>query len=398
MIRRELRQLEGGWFSAEKVQRSRIRLQRLGFFEDVSIETPGVPGSPDQVDLDIVVTERATGSFLFGIGFSDEDGILLNASVSQENLFGTGKEVNLSVETSDVVNTIDFLYLNPYYTIHGISRGFNVFAREVDAGAADTADYISDTFGGGINYGIPLSEFNSLRLGVGVERVDLTATSETPPEFIAFIDQNPSNDLLGITASVAHDTRDSIIYPTRGALQRFNFETTVPGSDLEFFKLSYRSTWYKPMTENLVFKASGEIGFGDGYGDTDALPFFENFFAGGSSTVRGYQARSLGPRDSTLFPEPIGGSTRLLTNIEFLLPLLGSAETKDRRLAFFIDGGQVYGPDDSIELGEMRFSAGIAFYWLSALGPISISYGEPLNNEPGDDIERIQFTLGQLFR
>lgn len=398
VIRRELRQLEGGWFSAEKVQRSRVRLQRLGFFEDITIETPVVPGSPDQVDMEVTVKERATGSLLFGVGFSDEDGILLNASVVQENLFGTGREIELSVDTSDIVDSVNFRYLNPYHTIHGVARGFNVFAREVDAGAADTADYILEDLGGGVTYRFPLSEFNSWNLGLGVERIDLTATPETPPSFRLFIDQNPSNDLWKITGSVAHDTRDSTIYPTRGAEQRLTYEIAGPGSDLEFFKLTARASWYRPLTDRFVFKAAGEVGYGDGYGDTRKLPFFKNYFAGGSSTVRGYQARSLGPRDLGPTPEPIGGNTRLLVNTELLMPIFGSEETKDKRLAFFIDGGQVYDSDFDVSLSDMRFSAGIALYWLSAIGPLSISAAQPLNDKAIDEIERIQISLGRVFR
>ncbi|MDH3637115.1 MAG: outer membrane protein assembly factor BamA [Gammaproteobacteria bacterium] len=397
VIRRELRQLEGSWFSAQKVQRSRVRLQRLGFFDDVNIETPPVPGSPDQVDIQVVVTERSTGSLLFGVGFSDADGILLQASVSQRNLFGSGRELDLSFDNSSVTRVINLQYTNPYHTLDGVSRGFSIFRRRVDASEADTAEYITETTGGGLNYRFPLSEFNSLNTGGSFERIDLTNTSETPPEIREFIDENPESDIFKFTGSLAHDTRDSFLYPTRGLLQRLSLELAVPGSDLEYYKASYNTAWYTPITTNLVFKASGELGYGDGYSGTEDLPFFKNFFAGGASTVRGYEARSLGPKDTGSTPEPIGGSKRILVNSELLFPLPGS-ENRDKRLSLFIDGGQVYGPGDSVDVSDLRFSAGVGFGWFSPLGPLAISFAIPINDKDGDDTEQVQFTLGRFFR
>ncbi len=397
VIRRELRQLEGAWYSASKIQRSRVRLQRLGFFDDVKIDTPQVPGSPDQVDLKIEVKERATGSVLFGVGFSDADGLLLQASVSQKNLFGTGRELNLSFDNSSVTQVLNLQYLNPYHTIDGISRGFTIFRREVDADEADTAEYITDTTGAGVNYRFPLSEFNSLNAGLSYERIELEETSETPPEIASFIEENPSSDIGKITGNVARDTRDSILYPTVGTLQRLSWELSLPGGDLEYYKVNYRAAWYRPLTKSIVFKASGELGYGDGFGDTEELPFFKNFFAGGAGTVRGYEARSLGPRDSGDTPEPLGGSRRVLFNAELLFPIPGT-EGKDKRFSLFVDGGQVFGPDQSVDLSDLRISAGLAFNWFSPLGPLSVSYGVAINDEEEDETEAVQVTLGRFFR
>ncbi len=397
VIRREMRQLEGAWYSASKIQRSRVRLQRLGFFDDVKIDTPTVAGSPDQVDVNIEVKERATGSVLFGVGFSDADGLLLQASVSQRNLFGTGRELNLSFDNSSVTRVINLQYLNPYHTIDGISRGFNLFRREVDAEEANTAEYVTDTTGLGVNYRFPLSEFNSLNAGLSFERVDLESTPETPPEILSFIEQSPSNDIVPFKGSVAHDTRDSILYATTGLLNRLSWELALPGLDLEYYKLNYRLAWYRPVTAKMVFKAAGELGYGDGYRDTEELPFFKNFFAGGAGTVRGYKARSLGPRDSGDTPEPLGGSRRVLTNVELLFPIPGT-EAKDKRFSIFVDGGQVYGPNADVDLSDMRFSTGIAFNWFSPLGPLSVSYGAPINKKDGDETENVQVTIGRFFR
>jgi len=396
VIRREMRQLEGGWYSAQKVQRSRVRLERLGFFDNITIETPAVPGSPDQVDVNIEVVERQTGSLLFGVGWSDADGLLFQAAITQKNLFGTGKELDLSFDNSSVTDVLRLSYLNPYHTINGVSRGFTIFRRTVDASRANTASYLTETTGAGINYRFPFSEFNSLGAGLTAERVDLETTDETPPGIREFIDENPSNDLLTLLGFGSHDTRDSVLFPTRGNIHRLNYEVTVPGSDLEFFKLSYRGVRYWPISKTFTYKIGGELGYGDGYGDTNTLPFFKNFFAGGATSVRGYKARSLGPKDLGDSPEPIGGDRRVLVNTELLFPLPGSSG-KDKRFSLFVDGGQVYGPGQDIDLGEMRFSAGVAFNWYSPVGPLSLSIAEPLNDKPGDEIERIQFTLGRFF-
>ena len=396
VIRREMRQLEGGWYSAGKVQRSRVRLERLGFFENINIETPAVPGSPDQVDVNVEVVERTTGSLLFGVGWSDADGVLFQAAITQKNLFGTGKELDLTFDNSSVTDVIRLSYVNPYHTINGVSRGFNIFRRTVDATEADTADYITETTGGGINYRFPLSEFNTISAGLNAERVDLESTSETPPGIREFIEQNPSNDLLTALGFGAYDTRDSILFPTRGTVNRLNYEVTLPASDLEFFKLSLRSVFYWPISKKLTYKIGGELGYGDGYGATATLPFFRNFFAGGATSVRGYKARSLGPKDLGPSPEPLGGNRRVLFNTEVLFPVPGTTG-KDKRFTLFVDGGQVYGPGQDVDLGEMRFSAGIGFNWFSPVGPMSLSIAEPLNDKSGDDLESIQFTLGRFF-
>ena len=396
VIRREMRQLEGGWYSPSKVQRSRVRLERLGFFENIKIETPAVPGSPDQVDVNVDVVERSTGSLLFGVGWSDADGLLFQAAVTQKNLFGTGKELDLTFDNSSVTDVIRLSYVNPYHTIDGVSRGFNIFRRTVDATEANTADYLTETTGGGLTYRFPLSEFNTISAGLNAERVDLENTEGTPPGIREFIEQNPSNDLLTLLGFGAHDTRDSLLFPTRGNVHRLNYEATLPFSDLEFYKLNYRAVGYWPITQKFTYKLSGELGYGDGYGDTNTLPFFKNFFAGGATSVRGYKARSLGPKDLGDTPEPIGGNRRLLFNTELLFPVPGTTG-KDKRFSLFVDGGQVYGPGQSVDVGEMRFSAGIAFNWYSPVGPLSLSVAQPLNDEPGDEIEKIQFTLGRFF-
>ena len=395
VIRREMRQLEGAWYSAEKINRSRERLQRLNFFDDVSIETPTVPGTIDQVDVNVAVKERLTGSFLFGVGWSEGDGLLLQASIAQRNLFGTGRELDISIDNSDAVDIVRIGYKNPYFTLDGVSFGADISRREVDAGEGNTADYLADTLSGGLEWGLPLSEIHAINFGVGAENVKLKSTSSTPPEFRDFIDQYPDSDLFKITSNMSRDTRDNVLFPSSGMLSRFAAEAGA--GDLNFYKLTLGTSWYLPLSEQLTFKLFGEVGYADGYSDTTELPFFKNFYAGGPGSVRGFDARSLGPQDS-LNADPIGGDKRILFNAELLLPFPGARESKDKRFSLFLDAGQVYGPDDGFELSDVRYSAGLAFHWYSLLGPLSISYGIPLNDEPEDDVENLQFTLGTLFR
>jgi outer membrane protein insertion porin family len=400
VLRREMRQLEGGWYAADKIQRSRVRLQRLGFFEDVNVETPAVPDSPDQVDVNVAVKERHTGNLLLGVGYSDADGVLFNASVTQSNLFGTGKELTVSVDTSESTTNFNVRYTNPYYTPDGISRGFNFFRSRVDAAEANTAAYDVETTGAGVFYGIPLSELTTLNLGVNVEQITIKTGSDAAQVAQDFVTrQGNTNDLLVGTASWAKDSLDSTLLPTQGTIQRVSGELALPGSDLEYYRLNYLLSRYWPVGVRNSFRLKGEFGFGDGYGDTKELPFFKNYFAGGSSTVRGYKSRSLGPRDPRKTDDPIGGDRRLLANAELYFPVPGSSrDNKSMRMSWFVDSGAVWGPGQKAELSELRYSTGLAFNWFSPVGPLSFSLGYPLNEKANDKTEAFQFTLGVPFR
>ncbi len=396
VIRRELRQTEGGAFSPSRVNRSKVRLQRLSFFDEVEIETVPVAGREDQVDLEVKVKERPTGSFLFGLGYSGDDGALIQTSISQANLFGTGNQLNFGVQRSDIVESINLQYTNPYYTRSGISRTIGISGRSIDSSRANTSEYITETLGVNVSYLFPINENNSFSLGGGFERIDLETTPFSVPEVIEFIDQFPENNLFKFTTAFAHDTRDSLLYPTSGKSLRLSLEATVPGSDLEYYRLNLDSNIYFPITRKAAFKLGLGVGYGDGFGDTEGLPFFKNYFAGGTSTVRGFEARSLGPRDSSDFPDPFGGSKRVLFNSSLLLPVGDGA--LDKRLSLFIDGGQVFANEDSIEFDEIRFSAGVGFNWISPVGPLSVSYAVPLNEEEGDEVEKFQFSIGTLLQ
>ncbi len=400
VLRREMRQQEGGWYNAEKIQRSRVRLQRLGFFDDVNVETPTVVGVADQVDVNVNVKERPTGNLLLGVGYSDSDGFLLNARVTQSNLFGTGKELSVSFDNSASTTNYNIRYVNPYYTKDGLSRGFNIFSSTIDAALADTAAYSADSQGVGIFFGIPLSEDNKVDIGADVEKIDLHVNSTSAQVAQDFVAKNgDSNTVLKTTLGWSRDTLDSLLLPTSGGLQRITAEVALPGTDIEYYRLTYLAGRYWPLSPTYTFKIKGELGYGNGYGDQETLPFYKNFYAGGSSTVRGFSSRSLGPRDTLPPNDPIGGGRRVLVNAELLFPLPGStADEKSMRLSLFTDGGMVYGPGEKVDLGQLRYSAGIAFNWFSPVGPLSFSYAIPLNDKPGDRKESFQFTLGVPLR
>jgi outer membrane protein insertion porin family len=400
VLRREMRQLEGAWYAADKIQRSRTRLTRLGLFDDVNVETPPVPGSSDQVDLNVSIKERSTGNVMFGVGYSDSDGVLLNAKITESNLFGMGKELSASVDNTSSVTNFNIRYVNPYFTPEGVSSGFNLFSSTVDAAAADTAAYNTKSVGGGVFFGIPLTEDNRLSIGADVERIKIettTSSAQVAQDYVLL--HGDDNLFYRVTAGWSYDTLDNPITPVSGSLQRINAEVALPNSDVDYYKLTLTAGRYWEVWEDVSFKLRGELGYGAGYGDSDTMPFFKNFYAGGSSSVRGYKSRSLGPLD-TLSPNgPVGGDRRVLLNSELLFPVPGTSKNdKAMRLSLFVDGGMVYGRGESLDLGELRYAAGLAFNWFSPIGPLSFSYAFPLNEKPDDSTEAFQFTLGVPFR
>ncbi len=398
VLRREMRQFEGAWFSTEKIQRSRERLQRTGLFEEVTIETPPVPGTADQVDMNVTVKERLTGNLLLGIGFSDAEGAILSGSITESNLFGTGKELTLSINTSESSKLLNVRYLNPYWTRAGVSRGVRLFLSDIDTSETTVAPYEVDTRGVGMFFGLPLSEKHRLRLGVDLDRTEISLT-DTPAKVAQdFLAENDAvNDALKFTLGWSQDSLDSAFFPTRGALQSVTMEIALPGSDLEFYKLTYLAMRYWRVSTNTSFRAKAELARGDGYKDTRELPFYENFFAGGASSVRGYEARTLGPRDANT-GDAIGGDRRVLGNLEWIFPVPGQSQNKAMRMSLFIDGGWVWGPREDVDSSQLRYSAGLAFNWLSPVGPLAISIASPLNDERGDETEKVQFTLGAPLR
>ncbi len=405
VLRREMRQLEGAWYSTAKIQRSRERLQRTGFFDSVNIETPPVPGSPDQVDVNVTVKERLTGNLLFGVGFSDSDGIVFNGSITESNLFGTGKELSISLDTSKANTLVRVRYVNPYWRKSGVSRGFRFVFTDVDTASLNIGAYQTNTRSVGTFFGIPISEIRSINLGFDIDRTEITIGPESAQVAQDFVEANgTANTVLRTTLSWAQDTLNRAFFPTRGGLQRVIGEASVPGSELEYYKLSYTGSRYFPLGGSKTVRVKGEVSVGDGYGSTESLPFYQNFFAGGTRSVRGYKSRTLGPKDTAPPFDPIGGDQRVLLNAEYIFPLPGAKPgNQSQRLSLFLDGGQAFGPGldspgETVDFGELRYSMGLAFNWFSPVGPLAISIAAPLNDQPGDQTEPVQFSLGVPLR
>ena len=396
VLRREMRQLEGGWYSAEQVERSRTRLERLGYLENVNVETPPVPGTTDQLDVDYSVTERSSGSVTAGLGFSQTSGVLVNASISQNNFLGTGKRVSIAFDNSKINTLYRFAYVNPYWTIDGVSRGFGAFYRKTDASEANLSDYSTNTRGADINFGIPINEYDTVRFSVGYQGLDLKETATSPLEVTDFIDKHGNSfDDMVLIGSWSHDSRNKILFTDTGGLQTFSFETTTPGSGLQYYKLNYVQQRFFPLTRDLTLGLKGNLGYGDGFGDYDNLPFFENYFAGGVRSVRGFEDNTLGPRDSD--GDPIGGSVLTVFNAEVIFPVPFVESSSGIRLSAFFDVGNVFGDYNTFSASGLKYSVGLAGLWLSPLGPISVSLGYPLNDDKDDDVQNFQFTVGTFF-
>lgn len=397
VVRREIRQLEGGWISTEQVNRSRVRLQRLGYFEEVNVETPAVPGIDDQVDVNFNVKERSSfGSLMAGVGLSQSQGVLLNASVTQDNFLGTGKRVSAQVNNSRVNTVYSFSYTNPYYTLDGVSRGFRLYSRTTEAGRADVGDFTADTYGASVNYGFPLSEYNTAKLSVGYEHNAINTATGTPQRYRDYLARNGDNfDALKLTLGWSHDTRDEAFFPTKGLLESLSLDTTLPGSGLDYYKVSNRTTWYQPLGKRFTFSLDGELAYGASYDGTDDFPFFENYYAGGIRSVRGYRSNSLGPREGV---NPLGGAFRVLGSMElFFAPPFAGEDNKSFRMGAFVDLGNVFESYDAFATGEIRYSGGVSATWLSPIGPLTFSLAKALNDKPGDETEFFQFSLGATF-
>jgi outer membrane protein insertion porin family len=414
VLRREIRQFEGGWFSQIAVERSRLRLQRLSFIEEVNIETPQVPGSDDQVDVNITIKERTAGSFTFGLGFSQTSGALISLAVNQENFLGSGKQVGLSINTSSFFKRFDVSYINPYYTDDGVSRGFNLSVRELDQGEANIASYVADTVSLSASFGIPLSEVDRVRLQLGVEDTEISpfgsAGDEINDELEFYGDQFTTYKAEFLWS---RDSRNRFFNPTRGSVQRASLSVAMPGSTAEYYKLFYTNTKYFPLTRSFTASLSGEFGYGDIYGDTDGgfgLPFFEHFFGGGVRSVRGYEDNTLGPRTSSTFTDPdtgevtviegrpFGGDLKLTgsANLFFPIPFM-KEQNNSTRLSAFFDVGQVYRNLDDFDAEELRYTTGISLQWQAPVGPIVINLAFPLNEKEGDETEVLQFAFGNFF-
>ncbi len=392
VVRREMRQLEGAWFSAERVTQSKQRVDRLGYFTEVNVETPAVTGVTDQVDVNVSVVEKPTGLILFGAGFGSDEGLVLSGSIAQQNIFGTGKHVSLGLNTSSINTTYSLSYTDPYFTVDGISQGFDIYYRVVSPTDANLARYETKTAGAALRLGVPVTEIDTIQYGLGAENVDIVTFSDSPQFYRDYVNTfGPSNSNLFLTAGWVRDGRDSLIYPTKGTMQRASAELGLPVGDLEYYKLTYQYQRYFPLSRRLTLMLNGDLGHGDGYNNLP-LPFFKNFFTGGVNSVRGYESFTIGPRDSS--GQPRGGSVKMVGNAELFFPFPGLENDRSVRLGTFLDAGMV---DDKFGLSKTRFSTGLSLLWISPLGPLKISAAKAMRAQPGDEKEAFQFTIGGVF-
>ncbi len=396
VLRREMRQMEAGWISTKDIKRSLTRLKRLRFFEEAAVDVKRVPNTIDQVDVDYKVTERPSGNLMAGVGYSQTQGALFDVSIAQENFLGSGKRIGLTFNNSQVYTLYRFSYLNPYTTINGISRGFNVFYRTTDSERANLTRYSTDVYGTGVNFGLPISEYDFFNIGGEFDDTTLKTTPYTADEVYDFIDKNGDNyKSYRLTSNWRHDTRNRVLFPDSGILQSVSVETALPISDLNYYKISYKHNWLYSLAEDYILLLKGNVAYGDGYGNNAELPFFENYTAGGPHTVRGFRGNTLGPLDSN--HRPLGGNLKVVGNIEIILPVPFTENVRSFRLSAFVDAGNVYAASEDFDTSEIRYSTGLSAIWLSPVGVLSFSLAKPLNDKEGDQIETFQFTLGTTF-
>jgi outer membrane protein insertion porin family len=438
VVRREIRQMEGAYYDAEQINRSRDRLNRLGYFEQVNIETPSVAGTTDQVDVNVAVTEKSTGSIQLGAGYSTSEGLVLSGSISQANVFGTGNRVTAQINTGSVNSVYSLSFVNPYFTLDGISVGYDIYDRNVDTNSLNNVGYYKNsTQGIGAHFGFPINERDFITTGLAVEKSKVTTYSTSPNQYKNYVatfgDElcsvypgtvNPAytascgvgsldTTTLRLDASWARDTRNSFLFPTTGLLQRVATEVGIPPGTLKYYKVSLQHQQYFPLSKSFTLMVNGELGIGGGIGQTSngqsaPLPFFKNFYAGGTGSVRGFKTGTLGPKDTN--GDALGGERRVVGNLELFFPLPGIKDDQSLRMSTFIDAGGSYGPGgsafsvngpqntfSSFSFNDLGVSAGVAILWVSPLGPLKFSLAEPLVKQSGDQTEVFQFTLGNSF-
>lgn len=407
VIRQEVRQMEGGWYDDERVKLSRQRIDKTDYFGEVNVETPPVPGTTDQVDVNITVTEKSTGNVSVGAGYSQSEGVILSGAISQSNIFGSGKHVSLQLNTGKINRAIGVGYTNPYFTVDGISQGFDVYHKRIDPQDLGYV-YTTESTGGGIRFGIPISEKQSINFGAAIDYTDFEIDyndEDTPLQYKKFSDDfcnsedSCANLSIPLTAGWKYDTKDSAISPTRGAYQSLSFEVS-PGGDIKYYKATYQHQRFFSVAKDMVLMLNGELGYADGLGG-QAMPFYKNFYAGGPSSVRGYEAASLGPYeiDSDGDIVHLGGTERVVFNAELSMPVPGFGADKSLKFGPFFDAGQVFGDSggDVYDGGSIRMSVGLAATWVSPFGPLKFSFAQPLNDENDDKLQRFQFQMGQTF-
>lgn len=407
VIRREFRQFESSWYDPNRVKLSRDRVDRLGYFKDVTVETPEAQGTSDQVDVNIAVVERPTGNFMIGGAFSQAEKFTFTASVTQANFAGSGNTVGIELNTSKYNRTLSFAQTNPYFTDEGVSRAFQLYLRTSRPPALNIGSYTVRQVGGNLTFGVPFSDIDTVYFGAGLERTKLETDESSPTPYQEFVRQNASDRLarltgvgsastnaIPFTVAWGRDSRDSAVTPTRGRYQRANLEIDLLG-DSKYYRAIYEHQWYRPLTRWMTLALKGELDVGGGL-QGNAYPVFKNFYGGGIGSVRGYESSSLGLVDYRTL-DALGGARRVIGNAELQFPFPGSGTDRSLRWFTFADAGQVFQEGQRMRFDQLRYSAGIGLSWISPVGPLKLSYAKPLNAKPGDRLERFQFQMGTGF-
>lgn len=400
-LRREMRQFEGASFSRSSVERSRTRLARLPFIEDVQVETEPVPGSEDLVDVNYKVSERPAGTLQFGVGFSDAQGFLINGSVTHSNFRGTGNRVSLRAETNDFARTLSGSWTDPYATDEGVSRTVSMFYRDTEQLIRFGSGFDLNSLGGSWTYGLPLTEYTTLRAGLGASRNEITSVGFLSGQVVEFIEKNGREFFTyEFRTGISRDTRNRTFFATRGTLTELNFDFKLPGSDLEYYVANFRheryfniGRWSDWLSDKFVLESQLRIADAALYGDGTDVPPYDNFFAGGARSVRGFEDGTLGPRDT--FDNPYGGQFLTTLQNELVIPTFLESDNKSTRLALFYDIGNVFSGADRFDASELRSSGGVAFYWFTPFfGLLRVSYAAVVDEQPGDEVDRFQFSFG----
>jgi len=394
VIRREFRQFESSWYDGDKIKLSRDRVDRLGFFNEVNIETADVPGAPDQVDLNLTVTEKPTGALQLGAGFSSAEKLALSFSIKQENAFGSGNYLGVEVNTSKYNRTLALTTINPYFTADGISRTVELYHRSSKPYEEQGGNYQLNTTGASLRFGVPFSEVDTVFFGLGAERVEIVPGTNIPAAYLAYANRAGFTSYAApFTVGWARDSRDSAISPTSGRLARINGELGLLG-DARYARTNLQFQEFVPINKQFTLAFNGELGWGKGLSDKP-FPVFKNFFSGGLGSVRGFEQGTLGPKDVT--GSVIGGSRKVTLNAEVITPFPGAGNDRSLRLFGFVDAGNVFAEHEKTSFGELRASAGVGLSWISPIGPLRMAYAVPFRKFPGDRIQKLQFQIGTSF-
>lgn len=424
VLRREMRQMEGGWASTYLIDQSKVRLERLGFFKEVNVETPQVPGTDDQVDVNYTVEEQPSGSVSASVGFAQNSGLVLGGSISQNNFLGTGNRVSIGLTRSNYQTNYNFAFTDPYWTDDGISLGYNVFYRtsNYDKLNVSYSSYSLDSYGAGVNLGYPINETSRLSYGLSAQQDKIKPGTYPVGEILDFIDKE-GDSFMNFKASAgwSESTLNKGVMATKGHSQGLSLQTTLPGSDLSFYKLEYNAQLFTPLTETYTLRFHTELGYADSFGSTSKMPFYENYYGGGFGSVRGFRAGSLGSRstpaanDPDQKPQPFGGNVKLIGGVEVLFPLPFVEDQRSLRSTVFWDVGNVFDTncsnaqkngvtggrkkDDSCSISPSNLASavGVGLTWITAMGPLSFSVATPVQKPQNADTQFFQFSLGQTY-